>query len=126
MLYTVEGNLAAEDRQLRFIARQKINSALASIETKSIRIAQSLAGKIDAQVCRKFSLDQLSEMVIKHPSLQPERAVITRYTEAFPELAATVAGRSERVSRIVGKRLREAVEPFTYQQRFAYAKGLHH
>ena len=126
MLYTIEGNLAAEDRQLRFIARRKINSALTSVETKSIRIAHSLAGKIDAQVCHKFSLDQLSEMVIKHPSLEPEQAVIARYTEAFPELAATVAGHSERLNRIVSKRLREAIEPFAYRQRYAYAKGLHH
>ena len=123
MLYT-EGNLYAEDRALRHIARGKVNSALAQVETKTVHLVERLAGKIDAHLSRKCTADQLLSMVQNHESLQPEHALIDRYIKAFPELEERVLSHRERMLDKAHARLREAFAPFEYARRYAHTKGL--
>lgn len=123
MLYT-EGNLYAEDRALRHIARGKVNSALAQVETKTAHLVERLVGKIDAHFSSKCTSDQLLTMVQNHESLQPEQALIDRYIKAFPELEERVLSRRERMLDKASARLREALAPFEYARRYAHTKGL--
>lgn len=123
MLYT-EGNLYAEDRALRHIARGKVNSALAQVETKQAHLVERLIEKIDAHLSRKCTTDQLLRMVQNHESLQPEHALISRYIKAFPELEERVLSRRERMMDKASARLREALAPFEYARRYAHTKGL--
>lgn len=123
MLYT-EGNLYAEDRALRHIAREKVNSALAQVETKTARLVEQLVGEMDSHLSRKCTTDQLLNMVRNHESLQPERALISRYIKAFPELEERVLSRRERMLNKASARLREAFAPFEYARRYAHTKGL--
>ena len=123
MLYT-EGNLYAEDRALRHIAREKVNSALAQVETKTARLVERIAEKMDAHLSRKCTTDELLNMVQNHESLQPEQALINRYMKAFPELEERVLSRRERMLDKAHARLREAFAPFEYARRYAHTKGL--
>ncbi len=125
MLYT-EGNLRAEDRALRHIAHGKVNSALSQVETKTARLVERLVQKVDAQVSRNFTAEQLLDWVRNHESLQSEHALINRYTDAFPELDERVAQKRHHILRTAMTRIQEAVTPFEYQRRFAHTTGLHH
>lgn len=123
MLYT-EGNLSAEDRALRHIAREKVNSALARVETKSAHIVERLVEKMNAHTSHRCTADQLLDMVKNHESLQPEHALINRYIKAFPELEERVLSRREQMLNKANARLREAFAPFEYARRYAHTKGL--
>lgn len=124
MLYT-EGNLRAEDRALRHIAHGKVNSALSQIETKTAHIVERLLQKLDAQASRRFTAEQLLDWVQNHESLQSEHALISRYTNAFPELEERVAQKRHHILRTAMTRIQEAVAPFEYQRRFAHTIGHH-
>lgn len=83
MLYT-EGNLTAEDRILRRLARSKVHAALRSIETKRTALVDSIISKLTAQTSRHLNLDRLLNFVEQHPQSQPEAVEIERYTERLP------------------------------------------
>lgn len=123
MLYT-EGNLSAEDRALHHIAREKVNSALARVETKTAHLVERLVEKMDAHTSRKCTPDQLINLVQNHESVQPEHALIDRYTKAFPELEERVLSRRERMLDKAHARLQKAFAPFEYARRYAHSKGL--
>lgn len=125
MLYT-EGNLCAEDRALRHIARGKVNFALAQVETKTTHIVERLVEKIDVHSSRQCTTDQLLNMVQYHESLQPEQALINRYIKAFPELEERVLSHRERMLDKAHARLREALAPFEYARRYAHTKVSRH
>ncbi len=123
MIYT-EGNLCAEDRALRRIAREKVNSALAQVETKTAHLVERMVRKIDAHSNHQCTTDQFLSMVQSHESLQPEQALIDRYIKAFPELEERVLSHRERMLDNAHARIREAFRPFEYARRYAHTKGL--
>lgn len=125
MLYTTDGNPRAEDHALRSIARSKVHSALAQVEAKQARLVERLVVEIDARLIRQCSADHLLDMVQNHPILQPEQTLISRYTDAFPELKERVLEKRNRMIRFARRRIEEALAPFEYQRRFTYTKGLH-
>ncbi len=126
MLYTNEGTLRAEDLTLRRIAREKVRAAMAGMELKTASLVQSLVPKINARMYRELTAGEMLTMIADHPHLQPERAIISRYTDAFPELEESVKNASERLNRKILWQLEDAHEPLVYQRRFAHTKGMHH
>ncbi len=125
MLYT-EGNLCAEDRALRHIARGKVHAALTLVEAKQTRLVDRLVETINARLGEQLTADQLLDWVENHESLQPDHALINRYTNAFPELQERVTSAHDRMLRTVHRRLQEALAPLEYQRRFAHTVGLQH
>ena len=122
MLY-VEGRLSPETRALHKIARTTVNSALSSIETKTALIAASLIGKLNPRMEAEYTIDRLLETVFNHPQLNAERAIIERYSRAFPELRNSISQRHERNRSIIRRRLERALFPLQSARRFQFAKG---
>lgn len=126
MLYT-EGNLTAEDRALRHVARSKIRTALSSIETRSTALLDSLVSELSThQQHQHLNLDRLLAVVERQQQSQHETAVIERYTSAFPEFADVVSTTYERIRTRSRQRLEHALAPVEHQRRFQYTKGLAH
>ena len=125
MLYT-EGNLTAEDRILRRLARSKVHDALRSIETKRATLLDSIISKLTAQTSPYLNLDRLLNFVEQHPQSQPEAAEIERYTRAFPELSDAVSATYDRLRARSRRQLERALAPFEYQRKFRFTKGLSH
>ncbi len=123
MLYT-EGNLCAEDRALRHIARGKVHSALTQVEAKQTRLVDRLVETINVRPGQQLTAEQLLDWVENHVSLRPEHALINRYTNAFPELTEPVTSARARVLRTLHRRLQESLAPLDYQRRFAHTLGL--
>ena len=125
MLYTSEGNLHVEDRALRSVARQRLNAALAQMESETKAIVDALIARIGADASCKVSADELLDIVENHPRLRPERATIDRYTDAFPELKETALSSCERINRRTFNRLQTFLAPREMARRFANTKGTH-
>lgn len=123
MLYTSEGNLRAEDRALRTVARQRVLDALAQLEGETKAIVDALIARLGANVSCKLSADELLDVVENHPRLQPERATIKRYTDAFPELKERSLHTCERINRKTFNRLHDFLAPLEHARRFANTKG---
>jgi exonuclease VII large subunit len=123
MLYT-EGNLTAEDRILRRVARSKVHAALRSIETKRATLLDSVTDKLTAQTTKYLNLNRLLNFVEQHLQSQPETAEIERYTRAFPELSDTVSATYDRLRASSRRQLERALAPFEYQRKFRFTKGL--
>jgi len=123
MLYT-EGNLTAEDTALRRIARSKLRSALHSLETKSQSLVDSLVSKLNATSSRSLTADQLLSLVEQHPQLRPERAIIRRYVDAFPELADAAFASRDRIQTRARRRIEAALAPAEFARRFRFTRGL--
>ena len=126
MLYTNEGTLRAEDLTLQRIAREKVRAAITEMELNTASLVQSLVTKINAHMCRELTADEILTMISDHPRLQPERAIISRYTDAFPELEESVRIARECFNSRMLQQLEVALAPCVYQRRFAHTKGLHH
>ncbi len=125
MLYTSEGNLRAEDRAFRFIARERLNAALAQMETQTKAIVDDLIARIGADARCKVSADELLDIVENHPSLQSKRTMINRYSDAFPELKETAFNACERINQKTFNRLQTVLAPREIARRFATTKGAH-
>ena len=123
MLYT-EGNLTSEDAALRRIARSKLHSALHSLETKSQSLVDTLVNKLSATSNRNLTADQLLTLVEQHPQLRPERAIIRRYVDAFPELADAVSVSRDRIQTRARRRIESALAPAEFARRFRFTRGL--
>ncbi len=123
MLYTQEGNLRAEDRALRTVARQRVLDALAQLDSETKAIVDALIVSIGANSSCKLSADELLDIVENHPRLQPERATIKRYADAFPELKESSLHTCERINRKTFNRLQDFLAPREYARRFANTKG---
>lgn len=94
-LYSATGTLRCEDRQLRFVARSRINSALAQLERKYDALASQLARK-----CKPASMYGAGDIITRvrtHSWLAGEFATINRYTESFPELKSFVDDKLARI-----------------------------
>lgn len=124
MLYT-EGNLTAEDRTLRQVARTTVNTALRSIETKTSQLVDALIHKLTAQTISNCTADHVLRLVFAHPQLASETATIERYLEAFPELGDAASRSLERVKMKTRARIERAFAPFEFQRRFRFARVRH-
>ena len=123
MLYT-EGNLTAEDRLLRGIARTKVRTALQVIERKTTRMVDDLVEKLDASTNRNFTTEQLLDALTTHPHVSHESELIERYRTAFPELADIITQAHERTREQARRRIEQARAPFEFSRRFSLTKGL--
>lgn len=123
MLYT-EGNLTAEDRLLRGIARTKVRTALQAIEQKTTRMVDDLVGKLDAHINQNFTTEQLLDAITMHPQTCAESELIERYRTAFPELAEVIAQAHERTREQARRRIEQARAPFEFSRRFSVTKRL--
>ncbi len=126
MLYTQEGNLRAEDRALRTVARQRVLDALAQLDSETKAIVDALIARFGATASCKLSTDDLLDIVENHPRLQTERATIKRYADAFPELKERSLHTCERINRKTFNRLQDFLAPREYARRFANTKGTYH
>lgn len=124
MLYTAEGNLRSEDRELRRVARHKVRSALVGIEEKTARLVERIVAQADAHFSSRHTADQLLDRVQNHPSIRSEQRLIERYTSAFPELEEHAQDRLARTFRCAHRSLRETLAPFENARRFANTTGL--
>lgn len=124
MLYT-EGNLTAEDRTLRHVARTTVNAALRSVEEKTSRLVDAVIEKLTAQPTSNCTADHVLRLVLAHPQLASETATIKSYSDAFPELRDAVSRSLERIETKTRARLERAFAPFEFQRRFRFARVRH-
>jgi hypothetical protein len=122
MLY-VEGRLSSETRALRQIARSTVNTALSSIETKTAVIVTSLIGKLNPHMESEYTIEHLLGTVFNHPQLNAERAILERYSRAFPELRNSISQRHERNRSAIRRQIERALFPLQTARRFQFAKG---
>jgi len=80
-------------------------------------LLDSLIIKLSQPASPHLTIDRILNLVEQHPQLESERAVIRRYTDAYPELIDTVSTTRRRVE--------SALTPFEFQRKFRFTKGLH-
>lgn len=124
MLY-IEGNLCTEDREIRRIARLKMNDSVRSFESKLTLLVDSLISKLNRETEAAFTCDSLLEFLFSHPKLQQETSTIVRYAHAFPELKDVVSQKQERITAQARTRIENALFPFKQARRFRFTKGFH-
>ena len=122
MLYH-HGPLCAQDRAARRLARTTVNTTLRSFESKTARLVAAVIHQLHPQTAAHCTIEQLLELISRHPLLTPETATLQRYGTAFPELAEGATRQRERTLHQARQQLAEALGPHHTARRFAYTKG---
>jgi hypothetical protein len=123
MLY-LAGQLRAEDRALRHVARSRVNAALDSLATHLDGLTEVLISRLTPQQAAHWQPEQLLAALLEQPRVAQLRLTLERYCADFPALREEAERTRERLYRRAYRRLRAACEPFHYQRRFRYTRGL--
>lgn len=120
-----EGRNGRESYQLRRIARQKLNEALARRATYAAALVTALIERIDEKQFRQSSVDALWATVQSHLERHPSQAVIDSQTGAYAEFRETVRAAFARVEREQRSRIERAQRPHIIRRRFGNARLPH-